>query len=76
MGVGFSYSNTPSDYNTGDNQTADSNYIALTMWLALFPEYKGRAIWITGESYSGDFGSYGAISLVPVIIVTADSFRR
>ncbi|XWS68002.1 hypothetical protein CRYUN_Cryun04dG0052700 [Craigia yunnanensis] len=40
-GVGFSYSNTSSDYdNSGDSQTVEDNYTLLINWLERFPEYK------------------------------------
>lgn len=52
-GVGFSYSNTPSDYNTGDNQTAYDNYIFLQKWFQVFTTYQSNDLWITGESYGG-----------------------
>eukprot|EP01090_Pellita_catalonica_P004442 TRINITY_DN14270_c0_g1_i1.p1 TRINITY_DN14270_c0_g1~~TRINITY_DN14270_c0_g1_i1.p1 ORF type:complete len:410 (-),score=41.51 TRINITY_DN14270_c0_g1_i1:35-1264(-) len=52
-GVGFSYSNTPSDYNTGDNQTATDNYHFLQDWLNVFTDYKKHDLWLTGESYAG-----------------------
>ncbi|KAL6655432.1 hypothetical protein ACP70R_006258 [Stipagrostis hirtigluma subsp. patula] len=55
-GVGFSYSNTSSDYNkSGDQRTADDAYVFLINWLERFPEYKGRAFYISGESYAGHY---------------------
>ncbi|XVE49169.1 hypothetical protein DITRI_Ditri01bG0060700 [Diplodiscus trichospermus] len=55
-GVGFSYSNTTSDYDhSGDSQTADDNYTFLINWLERFPEYKNRDFFITGESYAGHY---------------------
>ena len=55
-GVGFSYSNTSSDYNqTGDRITAKDAYIFLINWLERFPEYKSREFFITGESYGGHY---------------------
>ncbi|KAJ7960385.1 Carboxypeptidase [Quillaja saponaria] len=55
-GVGFSYSNTSSDYNnTGDTSTANDAYIFLLNWLERYPQYKSRDFYITGESYAGHY---------------------
>ncbi|KAK6121400.1 hypothetical protein DH2020_044864 [Rehmannia glutinosa] len=54
-GVGFSYSNTSSDYVTGDRKTAADSYTFLVNWLERFPEYKTRDLYITGESYAGHY---------------------
>ncbi|KAF7137876.1 hypothetical protein RHSIM_Rhsim07G0231400 [Rhododendron simsii] len=55
-GVGFSYSNTSSDYKTvGDKRTAEDSYIFLVNWLERFPQYKNRDFYITGESYAGHY---------------------
>ncbi|KAL1207483.1 Serine carboxypeptidase-like 36 [Cardamine amara subsp. amara] len=58
-GVGFSYSNTHTDLEEysmeGDKRTAEDNYAFLVNWLERFPEYKGREIYITGQSYAGHY---------------------
>ncbi|KAL4580952.1 hypothetical protein LXL04_017158 [Taraxacum kok-saghyz] len=55
-GVGFSYSNTTSDYDhAGDKNTADDAYIFILNWLERFPQYKTRDFYITGESYAGHY---------------------
>ncbi|KAF8695162.1 hypothetical protein HU200_037773 [Digitaria exilis] len=55
-GVGFSYSNTTSDYDlSGDQRTADDSYLFLINWLERFPEYKSRPFYISGESYGGHY---------------------
>ncbi|KAH6788574.1 serine carboxypeptidase-like 40 [Perilla frutescens var. frutescens] len=54
-GVGFSYSNTTSDYVTGDTKTAADSYTFLVNWLERFPEYKSRDFYLTGESYAGHY---------------------
>ncbi|KAJ7949226.1 Carboxypeptidase [Quillaja saponaria] len=56
VGVGFSYSNTKSDYDkNGDRSTAAENYVFLVNWLERFPEYKNRDFYIAGESYAGHY---------------------
>ncbi|XP_020961392.1 serine carboxypeptidase II-3 [Arachis ipaensis] len=55
-GVGFSYSNTSSDYaEIGDSITALDSYTFLVKWLERFPHYKTRDFFITGESYAGHY---------------------
>lgn len=55
-GVGFSYTNTSSDYNfSGDRSTARDSYSFLVNWLERFPEYKARGFYLTGESYAGHY---------------------
>ncbi|KAI4316739.1 hypothetical protein L6164_024688 [Bauhinia variegata] len=55
-GVGFSYSNTSTDYpKTGDKSTAEDSYTFLLNWLERFPQYKTRDFFITGESYAGHY---------------------
>nr|KJB09189.1 hypothetical protein B456_001G128600 [Gossypium raimondii] len=55
-GVGFSYSNTSSDYHhIGDKSTAKDAYTFFVNWLERFPQYKTRDFYITGESYAGHY---------------------
>ncbi|KAH7656227.1 Peptidase S10 serine carboxypeptidase protein [Dioscorea alata] len=55
-GVGFSYSNTTTDYaKSGDRRTARDSYTFLINWLERFPEYKNRDFFIAGESYAGHY---------------------
>ncbi|TXG47336.1 hypothetical protein EZV62_026630 [Acer yangbiense] len=56
IGVGFSYSNTSTDYNNlGDNFTANDAYTFLHKWFLKFPSYKTRTFYIAGESYAGKY---------------------
>ncbi|XP_006346454.2 serine carboxypeptidase II-3-like [Solanum tuberosum] len=54
-GVGFSYSNTSTDYSTGDEKTRQDSFTFLINWMERFPEYKHRDFYITGESYAGHY---------------------
>eukprot|EP01018_Ginkgo_biloba_P005861 Gb_10864 [translate_table: standard] len=55
-GVGFSYSNTSTDYGqSGDKRTAEDSYTFLLNWFERFPQYKSRAFYIAGESYAGHY---------------------
>ncbi|KAK1386195.1 hypothetical protein POM88_023930 [Heracleum sosnowskyi] len=63
-GVGWSYSNTTSDYNCGDASTARDMYIFLINWFAEFPSYKDRHLFLTGESYAGHYILQLAIALL------------
>ncbi|XP_058077424.1 serine carboxypeptidase II-3-like [Magnolia sinica] len=64
-GVGFSYSNTTSDYDlSGDRQTAKDAYVFLVNWLERFPEYKNRDFYIAGESYAGHYVPQLAYSII------------
>jgi serine carboxypeptidase-like clade 2 len=50
-GVGFSYTSLP--YNPTDESTAEDNYAFLQGFMEQYPQYQGRPLWITGESYAG-----------------------
>lgn len=46
-GVGFSYSDTPSDYYTAnDTRTADDAFQFLKQWFVDFPEYKNYKFYV------------------------------
>ncbi|KAK8607926.1 hypothetical protein V6N13_023370 [Hibiscus sabdariffa] len=56
VGVGFSYSNTSTDYdNIGDEFTANDAYTFLHKWFFKFPSYRTRTFYIAGESYAGKY---------------------
>lgn len=56
IGVGFSYSNTSSDYdNLGDSLSADDAYAFLHQWFLKFPSYRTQTFYIAGESYAGKY---------------------
>ncbi|XP_061355470.1 serine carboxypeptidase-like 42 isoform X3 [Gastrolobium bilobum] len=54
-GVGWSYSNTTSDYNSGDASTANDMYLFMLKWYEKFPSYRSRELFLTGESYAGHY---------------------
>lgn len=54
-GVGWSYSNTTSDYSCGDQSTANDMHIFLMQWYGKFPEFKSRDLFLSGESYAGHY---------------------
>jgi hypothetical protein len=52
VGVGFSYSTTPSAYlNVGDDDAAALNYQLILQFLARFPQYQPSDFYISAESY-------------------------
>ncbi|XP_061375565.1 serine carboxypeptidase-like 31 [Gastrolobium bilobum] len=56
VGVGFSYSNTTSEYaQLGDDFTANDAYTFLHNWFLKFPSYRTRTFYIAGESYAGKY---------------------
>ncbi|XXG39375.1 hypothetical protein AAC387_Pa01g0349 [Persea americana] len=63
-GAGWSYSNTTSDYNTGDASTAKDMYVFLLRWYEKFPEFKSRDLFLAGESYAGHYAPPLAIVLL------------
>ncbi|XP_010479023.1 PREDICTED: serine carboxypeptidase-like 44 [Camelina sativa] len=54
-GVGWSYSNTTSDYTTGDETTAKDMLVFMLRWLEKFPQFKTRNLFLAGESYAGHY---------------------
>jgi hypothetical protein len=52
-GVGFSYSNDPSDYRTNDDKTALLNAATMKVFFQSYPELVKNDFFITGESYGG-----------------------
>ena len=52
-GVGFSYSQDTDDYVVGDAQAADDVYHFLLNFVDRYPQYAGRKLYLSGESYGG-----------------------
>ncbi|CAH2053489.1 unnamed protein product [Thlaspi arvense] len=56
VGVGFSYTNSSSDFdNLNDSFVAEDAYNFMLAWLARYPQYKSRDFFIAGESYAGHY---------------------
>ena len=62
--VGFSYSNSTDDARVGDRRTAEDSLEFLLRWLERFPQYKGRPLWLAGESYAGHYIPNLAVEIV------------
>ena len=52
-GVGFSYSEDTDDYTVGDAQAAEDVYHFLQGFIARYPQYKERKLYLSAESYGG-----------------------
>jgi len=50
-GVGFSWSADSDDYTVGDSQAAEDVYQFLLGFTARYPQYAGRELYLSGESY-------------------------
>ncbi|XP_021750570.1 serine carboxypeptidase-like 34 [Chenopodium quinoa] len=56
VGVGFSYTNTSSDFDElGDTFTAKDSYTFLVNWFKRFPQFKSHEFYLAGESYAGHY---------------------
>lgn len=63
-GVGFSYSNTTSDYTVGDAQAALDVYNFMQGFYTFFPQYRPNKLVISGESYGGHFCTRSSQTIV------------
>ncbi|XP_059630560.1 serine carboxypeptidase-like 42 [Cornus florida] len=63
-GVGWSYSNTTSDYTCGDASSAMDLHIFMMKWYDKFPAFKSRDLFLTGESYAGHYIPQLAVALL------------
>ncbi|XP_062163855.1 serine carboxypeptidase-like 34 isoform X2 [Alnus glutinosa] len=56
FGVGFSYTNTSTDFGElGDKITTKDSYMFLINWFRRFPQFKSHEFYIAGESYAGHY---------------------
>eukprot|EP00475_Leptophrys_vorax_P033926 TRINITY_DN5413_c0_g1_i1.p2 TRINITY_DN5413_c0_g1~~TRINITY_DN5413_c0_g1_i1.p2 ORF type:complete len:481 (+),score=93.43 TRINITY_DN5413_c0_g1_i1:1740-3182(+) len=63
-GVGFTYSDTQSDYTVGDDQAARDMYDFLQGWFKKYPNYQSNDFYITSESYGGHYMPTLALEIV------------
>jgi len=63
-GVGFSYSNNPEDYNTGDRQAVIDQYGLILAFFDKFPEVKSNDFYISSESYGGHYMPQLALTIL------------
>ena len=64
IGTGYSYAADPSEYDTSEDQVAADFYVFVRGFLEQHPEFKGREMYITGESYAGHYIPAIAFKLV------------
>jgi len=66
--VGFSYSNTSTDIQTNDTRSSTDNFLFLEYFINKeFPEFVGRKLWFTGESYGGVY-----VPMLSDLVVSSD----
>ncbi|KDP45484.1 hypothetical protein JCGZ_09733 [Jatropha curcas] len=62
IGIGFSYSNTSSNYEfSNDTTTAEDNLKFLVNWLEEFPVHKESQLFVAGESYAVEYNKQSNI---------------
>lgn len=60
VGVGFSY-DEDGNYTTGDDAAAADNQRFVHGFLAAYPEYQGRPIYLAGESFAGKLDAHAVL---------------
>ncbi|OMO88947.1 Peptidase S10, serine carboxypeptidase [Corchorus capsularis] len=55
IGSGWSYSNTSSDYQVGDDSTNKDLLTFIFQWLEKYPNFKSRDLYLGGSSFAGHF---------------------
>jgi cathepsin A (carboxypeptidase C) len=55
VGVGFSRALNPTQYAWNEKMISEYLYNFLSMFMTKYPEFKGRPLYITGESYAGHY---------------------
>jgi vitellogenic carboxypeptidase-like protein len=55
VGTGFSFTDSDDGYARNEEDVARDLYVALQQFFTLFPEYRERDFYMTGESYAGKY---------------------
>jgi len=55
VGTGFSRARDPTHYARNENMVSENFYKFLIKFLSSYPSFKGRDLYITGESYAGHY---------------------
>ncbi|KPM02169.1 serine carboxypeptidase CPVL-like protein [Sarcoptes scabiei] len=55
VGTGFSFTKDERGYATNEVEVADNLYEFMRQFLLLFPEYRNKKLFLTGESYAGKY---------------------
>lgn len=55
VGVGFSFTDSPSGYSTNQNMVGEGMFEALRQFLLLFPQLQRNKLILSGESYAGKY---------------------
>ncbi|TYH62786.1 hypothetical protein ES332_D07G143700v1 [Gossypium tomentosum] len=55
IGSGWSYSNTSSDYNNGDDSTNKILLSFMQKWYEKYPVFKSKDLYLAGSSFAGHF---------------------
>ncbi|KAG4150179.1 hypothetical protein ERO13_D05G378950v2 [Gossypium hirsutum] len=55
IGSGWSYSNTSSDYNNGDDSTNKILLAFMQKWYEKYPVFKSKDLYLAGSSFAGHF---------------------
>ena len=63
-GVGFSWSADTDDYTVGDYQSSQDVYTFLVNFVAKYPKYANRPLFVSGESYGGHYVPWFAKAIV------------
>jgi carboxypeptidase C (cathepsin A) len=55
VGTGFSYADSPLDYETNEDTIAQDLYVFMQNFFLLYPQYSKLPFYIMGESYAGHY---------------------